>query len=308
MSQHGNEANIPPPEANTPPPEAPDNSNGGGGGGGSTFSPVTAALGMVGSGAATSLGGIVDIFAGGAGIRRGERALGVAEAELKKLMDAQPSLSTPSEYYEAAKNAYDQRLVQMRTEDINRSLATTTQAAGQFGARGLGAVMQAQRDAQSQMRTEALTQQQLQTQALTNLADARQQEVARREARSTRDLEYGYDAQALAQAQIAQARQQRAAGFAGALGGAAQAAVGGVALANMGHGGEVQKTPGEFSHDTNEMYVVDEDGKSVGIALTGGEYVIAPKDASELRNLSSKGKSGLHRFVRKLVNRFEKAD
>jgi hypothetical protein len=56
------------------------------------------------------------------------------------------------------------------------------------------------------------------------------------------------------------------------------------------------------------MYVVDEDGKSVGIALTGGEYVIAPKDAAQLRNLSNKGKSGLHKFVRKLVNRFEKAD
>lgn len=309
MSQ--NEAKIP------PPPKAPDNNNGGGGesggesgsgGGRSTFSPQAAAYGMIGSGAATALGGIVDIFAGGAGIRRGEKALGVAEAELKKLMDAQPSLSTPSEYYEAAKNAYDQRLVQMRTEDINRSLATTTQAAGQFGARGLGAVMQAQRDAQSQMRTEALTQQQLQTQALTNLADARQQEIARREARSTRDIEYGFDQQALAQAQIAQARQQRAAGFAGALGGAAQAAIGGVALANMEAGGEVQKTPGEFNHDTNEMYVVDEDGKSMGIALTGGEYVIAPKDAAQLRKLSNKGKSGLHRFVRKLVTRFEKAD
>ena len=56
------------------------------------------------------------------------------------------------------------------------------------------------------------------------------------------------------------------------------------------------------------MYVVDEDGKSMGIALTGGEYVIAPKDAKELKELSEKGKSGLHRFVRKLVTRFEKAD
>jgi len=306
MSQDGNEANI-------PPPETPDNTGGGGdpsggGGGGSTYSPSAAALGMIGSGAATALGGIVDIFAGGAGIKRGEKALGVAETELRKLKASQPSLSTPSEYYEAAKNAYDQRLVQMRTEDINRSLATTTQAAGQFGARGLGAVMQAQRDAQSQMRTEAMTQQQLQTQALTNLADAKQQEVGRREARSTRDLEYGYDAQALAQAQVAQARQQRSAGFAGALGGMAQAAVGGIALSKMEDGGEVQKTPGEFSHEKNEMYVVDEDGKSMGIALTGGEYVIAPEDATRLQKLSGKGKSGLHSFVRKLVTRFEKAD
>jgi len=303
-------APIPPP--NDPPPNDPPSSSGS-----STYAPVGKAMGMLGSGAATMLGGVVDIFAGNAGIKRGEESLGVADAELRKLKASQPSLSTPSEYYEAAKNAYDQRLVQMRTEDINRSLATTTQAAGQFGARGLGAVMQAQRDAQSQMRTEALTQQQLQTQALTNLADARQQEVGRREARSTRDIDYGYDAKALAQAQLAQARQQRSAGIAGALGGAAEAAVGGVALSKMmppkvpkvmEEGGEVQKTPGEFSHEKNEMYVVDEDGKSMGIALTGGEYVIAPKDAARLQKLSGKGKSGLHSFVRKLVTRFEKAD
>ena len=204
----------------------------------------------------------------------------------------------------AVKNAYDQRLVQMRTQDINRSLATTAQAAQQYGSRGLGSIMQATEQAQRQMQEQALTQQQLQTQALTNLADARQQEVARREARSTRDIDYGYDAVARAEAAKAAAVQQIGAGITNTVGGIAKTAIG----MGMEKGGKVQKTPGEFNHDTNEMYVVDEDGRDMNIALTGGEYVIAPKDARRLKREAIKGKSPLHKFVRSLVNRFEKAD
>jgi hypothetical protein len=54
------------------------------------------------------------------------------------------------------------------------------------------------------------------------------------------------------------------------------------------------------------MYVVDEDGRDVGIALTGGEYVIAPKDAQKLKQLAGSGKGKLHKFVGSLVRRFEK--
>ena len=272
---------------------------------GSLYDPEAALSAAKASGIATAVGGITDIVMGIQGIRQGKQAVSDAEKNLNNLMSSQPSLSTPAEYYDAVKNAYDQRLLQMRTDDINRSLATTTQAAQSFGARGLGAVLQAQQQAQEQLRTEALTQQQLQTQALTNLAGAREQEIARREARSTRDIEYGFDEKALAQAQLAQSRQQLGEGIVGTASGVTKSLVG---FGVFEEGGSVQKTPGEFDHDTNEMYVVDEDGKSVGIALTGGEYVIAPKDAAQLRKLSNKGKSGLHRFVRKLVTRFEKAD
>jgi len=271
----------------------------------SLYDPAAAMSAAKAGGIATAVGGVVDIVQGIQGIRRGKDAVSDAEKNLNKLMSSQPSLSTPAEYYDAVKNAYDQRLLQMRTDDINRSLATTTQAAQSFGARGLGAVLQAQQQTQEQLRTEALSQQQLQTQALTNLAGARQQEIGRREARSNRDIEYGYDQQALAQAQLAQARQQVGEGITGAVAGTAKTLMG---FGVLEEGGEVQKTPGKFDHDSNEMYVVDEDGKSMGIALTGGEYVIAPKDAAELRNLVSKGKSPLHRFVKKLVTRFEKAD
>lgn len=262
-------------------------------------------------------GGIVDIAQGIQAKKGAGEAQRKANTELENLKASQPSLSTPSEYYDAVKNAYDQRLLQMRNQDINRSLATTAQAAQQYGSRGLGAIMQAQQQTQSQLGEEAMKQQQLQTAALTNLASARQQETQLREARSTRDLEYGYDAKALADAQMAQAKQQIGQGVAGTLGGIATIATGGLAAAGQAEGlnkilgfergGEVYKTPGEFNHDTNEMYVVDEDGRDVGIALTGGEYVINPEDARRMRELSSKGKTPLHKFVGKMVRRFEKA-
>jgi len=292
-----------------------------------------------------AIGGVVDIAQGVKAKRLAGAEQQKANAELEKLKASQPSLSTPSEYYDAVKNAYDQRLLQMRNQDINRSLATTTQAAQQYGSRGLGSIMQAQQQAQSQLSQEAMNQQQLQTQALTNLAGARQQEIQLREARSTRDLEYGYDAKALADAQMAQAKQQIGQGIAGAVGGVATLGAGALLGKSMGYLGtdggkkkpntgalrdgvdsplntggfqpdynyaedglKVQKTPGEFNHDTNEMYVVDEDGREVGIALTGGEYVINPEDARKMRELAGKGKTSLHKFVGSMVRRFEKAN
>ena len=122
-------------------------------------------------------GGIVDIAQGIQAKKGAGEAQRKANTELENLKASQPSLSTPSEYYDAVKNAYDQRLLQMRNQDINRSLATTAQAAQQYGSRGLGAIMQAQQQTQSQLGEEAMKQQQLQTAALTNLASARQQET-----------------------------------------------------------------------------------------------------------------------------------
>lgn len=262
--------------------------------------------GMGAAGAAGAIGGIVDIVAGFQEKNRAKQGLEKANQNLDSVLASQPSLSTPAEYYDAVKNAYDQRLLQMRTEDINRSFATTAQAAQQYGSRGLGAVMSAQQQSQDALRREALTQQQLQTDALTNLAAARERETGLREARSNRDLEYAYDQKALEEARLAQARQQIGEGIVGTVGGVAKAAVG---FGMMAKGGQVQKTPGKYSHKENEMYVVDDEGKSVGIALTGGEYVIDPARAKRLKNKSKdsslKGMKVLRREVAKMVDDFE---
>ena len=255
------------------------------------------------AGIAGAAGGLAGIIAGATGRKAIKADIQSAKQNVEDIKATQPSITTPSAYYDAVKNAYDQRLMQMRTQDINRSLATTAQAAQQYGSRGLGAVMQAQQAAQQQMRAEAATQQQAQTQALGNLGQAQQFTQQMQDAQYGRNLEYAYDEKAMAEARLAQKQQQLAQGVAGFIEGGAKLAMG-----FMEEGGEVQKTPGEFNHDTNEMYVVDEDGRDVGIALTGGEYVIAPKDAKKLKQLAGSGKTSLHRFVNKLVTRFEKED
>ena len=193
----------------------------------------------------------------------------------------------------------------MRTEDINRSLATTAQSAQQFGARGLGATLAASSQAQRQQRQLALDQQQQQTQALTNLAGARERERDIRERRSTRDIEYGFDAKAAAEAKKEMGRQQRNEGIVGAITGPMQMAAG-VATMGMAKGGAVQKTPGAYSHKTNELPVVDKNGNETGVYLTGGEYVFNPQDSKKMFKMAKNDKSKLGRFVFGRLKKFEK--
>ena len=262
-------------------------------------------VGMIAEGFGQTVGGIMDIGAGQKAFKEGKAELNQANANLQKLMNSQPSLSTPSEYFDAVKNAYDQRLVQMRTEDINRSLATTAQSAQQFGARGLGATLAASSQAQRQQRQLALDQQQQQTQALTNLAGARERERDIRERRSTRDIEFGFDAKAAAEAKKEMGRQQRNEGIVSAITGPMQMAAG-VATMGMAKGGAVQKTPGAYSHKTNELPVVDKNGNETGVYLTGGEYVFNPQDSKKMFKMAKNDKSKLGRFVFGRLKKFEK--
>lgn len=262
-------------------------------------------VGMIAEGFGQTVGGIMDISAGRRAFKEGKAELADANANLQKLMNSQPSLSTPSEYFDAVKNAYDQRLVQMRTEDINRSLATTAQSAQQFGARGLGATLAASSQAQRQQRELAFDQQQQQTQALTNLAGARERERDIRERRSTRDIDFGFDAKAAAEAKKEMGRQQRNEGIVSAITGPMQMAAG-VATMGMAKGGEVQQTPGAYSHKTNELPVVDKNGNETGVYLTGGEYVFNPQDSKKMFKMAKNDKSKLGRFVFGKLKKFEK--
>lgn len=269
------------------------------------------ALGTAVAGAGSLVGGIVGMMNQRELEAQAAQQLSEANQNLAQLKASQPSLSTPTEYYEAVKQAYDQRLMQQRLEDINRSLATTTQAASQFGARGLGALMQASQQAQKAQRDVTLTQQQLQTQALGQLASARERETQLREARSTRDIELGYDAKALGEARVAQAEQQRIQNIANVATGVAGIAGGTVGLM-MDKGGKVAKrgvkvtkTPGEFSHKRNPLHVTNNDGEKVA-ELTGGEYVFNPEQSKKMLALAQDGDSPLHKFVRRLLERFEK--
>lgn len=261
--------------------------------------------GMIASGVLGIAGGVTDIIQGGRNIRSAQSEQAKQQAEIDKLKASQPSLSTPAEYYERVKNAYDSRLMQMRTEDINRGLANTTAAAASFGSRGLGALAGATQSANRAQREEVLQQQQLQTAALGDLAAAQERSIGLKEDRNVRETSYAQGQLQQAQQNEALARQQRAAGWTSAIGGVAQTALG---VMNpiplpLEDGGKIQKTPGKFSHEENEMAVVTEDGRDTGVRVTGGEYVLNPEQASSIKRLVEAGdKEGLMKFMDNLLD------
>lgn len=65
----------------------------------------------------------------------------------------------------------------------------------------------------------------------------------------------------------------------------------------------VKKTPGEFSHRTNPIDMIAEDGTKVG-EVTGGEYIFNPSQANRMRSmLSQNDRDGLFSFLRNLLNK-----
>lgn len=285
-------------------------------------SSTTPSSGSSGGGlGAMQMGGIGDIAGGigaiAGGIADRKRAKGMAqdaanyqkeaEDEMARLRESAPSLSTPAEYFQMAKQAYDTRLMQSRMDDINRSFATTTAAATSAGSRGLGAVLAANEQAQKASQQEVLTQQRLQTDALRTLGRAQESSIQRRESRFNRELtmqnnerlraiQMGQDAEAL-----------KAAGTAAIVGGAG-AAIGGAAKLAMGGGIPVFEeggmiTKGEANHDTNKIHLV-QDGEKVGEA-TGGEAFINKRDWNKMQQLAKKEQGPLGKFVSKLIKRFK---
>ena len=72
-------------------------------------------------------------------------------------------------------------------------------------------------------------------------------------------------------------------------------------LSGFNKGGKAKKTPGKFSHKKNPIDIVQE-GDKIG-EMTGGEYIFNPNQAKQLKSLSKKGSSPLHKFVNKMLNK-----
>ena len=76
-------------------------------------------------------------------------------------------------------------------------------------------------------------------------------------------------------------------------------------LLNYRDGGVMRgKTPGEFSHDSNPIDIM-QDGAKIG-EMTGGEGIVSPEDLGKLEQLAGEGKTSLHKFVRRLIKKLEK--
>jgi len=79
---------------------------------------------------------------------------------------------------------------------------------------------------------------------------------------------------------------------------------------NQEHGGAVQKTPGEFDHDTNDMILMAQTQGGLvdtGIRQTGGEIILNPEQAEGLEQAYDKVKSKKKPTYGNLMARYEAA-
>lgn len=149
---------------------------------------------------------IIPLIAGAAGLAQAGQGIGQsikARRELKKLEGQRPDLSapkfsTPGEYFQAYKDAYNQDIMNRQLESVRAGLAGTTEALAGAGGRALlGGIGAATQQAARQSQGIADIQNKQQLEALQNLASAQER---------TRNLQAERDLQSL------QMREQRSMG------------------------------------------------------------------------------------------------
>lgn len=240
---------------------------------------------------AAGVGGIGDLGTGIYNIFEGIRQSKQAKAEIERLRKTAPVLTTPSQFYEAQKMAYDSRLVELQRDAVARNVSQSLQTVGQLGGRAaLGAVSSLQTGADRAMQQVGLDAAQQRMAATSQLGAARERELGRTESRYRMDLGNEQDRYAAARAGIGQGVGQ---------------AVGGLANAAMlfVKDGAVVKTPGSFSHDKNPIDIV-KSGAKIG-EMTGGEYIFNPKQMEKIKTfVATDDKSKLHSYVKSLIKKF----
>ena len=240
-----------------------------------------------------------------------------ATAGRKALQNAyEAPTGKPKEYAEMLQQARASDLAQRRLDEINRSMATSTAALQQAGARGVIGGIGAITEAGSRAKTEALSQQQAE------IMRALQYNIQGAETERARQIQLENRQRREAQAAIT-AGYQNIAGGIGDLGSALATTVdartgepkstgdaggdgGDVTLEDIVYKpifkkGGVQKTPGAFSHKKNPIDIM-QDGAKIG-EMTGGEYIFNPSQAKQLQKLAKSGSSDLHKFVKSLLNK-----
>lgn len=267
---------------------------GGGVGNSSMYGDLVAA--QRSSAIAQGVGGIGDIGVGVYNIVDGVRQSRQAKAEIERLRKTAPVLTTPSQFYEAQKMAYDQRLVEMQRDAVARNVSQSLQTVGQLGGRAaLGAVGSLQAGADRAMQEVSMDQARQRMAATTQLGAARERELGRLEGRYQQDLGFERDRYTAARAAIGQ-------GIGQAVGGVANAAAGFAGIPTA-KDGAVVKTPGDFSHSKNPIDIV-KGGAKIG-EMTGGEYIFNPKQMEKIKTfVATDDKAKLHSYVKSLIKKF----
>jgi hypothetical protein len=195
-----------------------------------------------------------------------------ANAAMNRLLADAPELTLPSAYTEYAQKAMDKSALRAQTEAINRRLATSTDALSKAGGRALLGGLQSQVTAANTAEITAQdAQRQREMQGLQVLGGAQAANQQMREQRF--QMQYG---------QANAAKQAALANIGGGISSAAKGAMAaGTSYDEFKEAKNGMKTKGEFSHDSNPLYLVDKEGNVTGEA-TGGEYILNPKQAKSI--------------------------
>ena len=270
----------------------------------------------------------------------GKAAFGVAQQSQgrKALAGAyEAPTGKPSEYADMLREARSSDIAQRRIDEINRSMSTSTSALQRSGSRGVIGGIGAVTEAGSRAKTAALTAQQTEImRALERGTIGAEYERQRGVARQTREETAAQNAISAGITNVAGGIGDI--GMAAVTGLDAKKANKKVEPKKANKkvepkiqptvdfskseltpeeqykreaylekrqtakkGMKVKKTPGEFSHSTNPLDIMQE-GAKIG-EMTGGEYIFNPSQAKEMKKLASSGNTDLHKFVKSLLNK-----
>lgn len=252
---------------------------------------------------ATGVGGLGDLGLGIYNVVQGTRAAKQAKADLATALGNRPDLSPSTAFADAERNAYSKKMLNMQRQSLQRNLASGIQAAS-ADPRALAASLSGMQRGAAVAEQQAMgAQAQMQMQATMKRGEAEQMATRLKENRSQGDITR--ESQNLASAR--QAIGEGIGGIASGVGSVAGAAYGLNAAGFFGaeKGAKVPKTPGKFSHKSNPIDIV-RGGAKVG-EMTGGEYILNPKQASDIKSVVASGdKAKLHSYMKSLIKKFEK--
>ena len=256
---------------------------------------------------AQGIGGIGDLGLGIYNIVQGNRAAKQARADLATALGNRPDLSPSTAFADAERNAYSKKMLNMQRQSLQRNLASGIQAAS-ADPRALAASLTGMQRGAAMAEQQAMqAQAQQQMQATMKRGEAEQMATRLKENRSQGDITRESQNLASARQAIGQGIGQAFGGLGSMAGGMAGGGFGKAAMGLFGakEGAKVPKTPGKFSHESNPIDIV-RDGAKVG-EMTGGEYILNPKQASDIKSVVASGdKAKLHSYMKSLIKKFEK--
>lgn len=154
-------------------------------------------------GSFTELGGSMDIVGGVVKGIYGVKQLRDANREYDRAKAAAPSLNTPAQFYDNYRNAYDSELARIEMDAIQGNVATSVQALQGAGGRalvgGLGAAVATSQAAQNKMLNQERKARMV---AGSQLAQAEESAIVRKEKRSQQEISQAQAAAAAARQNI----------------------------------------------------------------------------------------------------------